>query len=307
MRALSFYLLPSFVLGALAAEDYAVPSFDGWGISDGTLSSALAHPNATGRLDAPSPGASSSSSSAGDWAWTIRVAADVSAAGADSVQDLAGKYFTASAVNFSAPAGAAPNVDDETRLCLLSWRVDESDFAARIRGDDGSCSSALSDQCVRDVQDQARGNFTGDHCRCPDPRGIASCGESDLWGGDGCVAKVYNASEIRKWTDGQVNVVDYGGPLRDRGNVTAYNSTGSLAWPVMALWKGGEDDQGLVAESAKLGCVRAADGVGGSAAPGVPATDGKGNDDDEGLGVRLSPMSFWWASCFLGAAWMAGY
>jgi hypothetical protein len=81
---------------------------------------------------------------------------------------------------------------------------------------------------------------------------------------------------IRDWPDGKIDVRRFGGPPHDAGNLTAYNETGSLAWPVAIMWGPSfnttwRDESGqldLSGAGAKLSCVRAKDATPGSTAPG---------------------------------------
>jgi hypothetical protein len=74
-------------------------------------------------------------------------------------------------------------------------------------------------------------------------------------------------------------LVTYGGGFHDKWNVTAYNETGSLTWPVMVLWGGwpeepyhGSSQLVPVNNTAKLTCVRPMKApVGEGNTPGIPS------------------------------------
>lgn len=67
--------------------------------------------------------------------------------------------------------------------------------------------------------------------------------------------------------DGRAIVTNLGGlPYAERGNRTAYNETGSLAWPAVVVWgRNTTSDDPIVSP---LTCIRASNATTGSQAPG---------------------------------------
>lgn len=91
----------------------------------------------------------------------------------------------------------------------------------------------------------------------------------------------YDKTGMATWPNGQLEVRRYGGPLHDQpSNLTAYNETVSIAWPV-AVVRMGElspgDNSGLGGETtAKLACIRADKASEGGMVPGKPSSTANG-------------------------------
>lgn len=152
-----------------------------------------------------------------------------------------------------------------TRICLISWLLDGTDYLDKLRGDDGTCSSVLANECIGDLEEAARSRNPGSTCSCPHASSAPSCAaldnDSALWGPT-CSGTFFDAPGIRTWEEGEWDTSVYGGVTpHGPGNVTDYNYIGSLARPVMVSISNGSYTE------TTLSCVRAKDATGGSTAP----------------------------------------
>ncbi|KAK4441993.1 hypothetical protein QBC34DRAFT_339411 [Podospora aff. communis PSN243] len=258
----------SFGTGGAAPHNFANSLFDA--ILNG-------EPDATGIYPLPGPNTSLPYSSPSrdpvpGWALTVSTAQSV------SIPNGPDKGFTAARISLSVPDW--DNVHDSWQVCVLEWRADlDGEYPAAMREDDGSCGKVLSRECVSGVEAETVRRYrvaNGDTaCVCPSLEGIGACGEEArglLRGGGGCVARTFNASQIREWPEGRLHVMRYGGPEQDRGNRTNYDRIGSTAWPVLVMWGQSGNQSGEVVEvrnEAKLSCVRSANATQNSRA-GAP-------------------------------------
>ncbi|KAK0622514.1 hypothetical protein B0T14DRAFT_494157 [Immersiella caudata] len=180
-----------------------------------------------------------------------------------------GHGYTGAWISLSVPD--AGNVHDSWQICVLEWRADvdeDGKYPERMREDDGSCGRVLSAECVKGVEEEAVRGYRVQNghvaCACPSLAGIGGCSEEArgvLRGGGGCVARTFNASQIREWPEGKFHVVRYGGPEREGGTRKDYDRIGSTAWPVLVMWGQSESanqtgEVARVTNSAKLACVR---------------------------------------------------
>ncbi|KAK4118123.1 hypothetical protein N657DRAFT_675751 [Parathielavia appendiculata] len=178
------------------------------------------------------------------WSWTVSVVADIPLSEANSTRadPYPKQTFTGSRVVLQAPTGPTSAVHDSWFVCVIHWDMDLFDYPAKLRADDGSCSTVLSEQCIRDIEARAVEEYRAaspNPSRCPSLAEIASCeGEqaNTLTLGGSFGARWVDATAIRNWPDGKFNVRRFGGPSHEGGNLTAYDETGSLAWPVLAMW-----------------------------------------------------------------------
>jgi len=264
----------------------------------------------------------------GQWSWTINVTSDIpNEQWADERpnQFFTGSRIQLKA--FEDPITGRMNVDDSWQVCVLRWHLGNTrqTFPEELRTNrnDDTCKSVLGQDCVTGLEREAIRRYDASRdkyaCSCPDVNEISSCdGEgADFLREVGCVATsespyqptlklgnllwtklsdllsrlAYNATDMNNdWKDNRLEVQAYGGPLwTGRGNVAAYNETGSLAWPLMVLWgynadhvRDGED--GLFELNAKFMCVRARDAVEGSVVPGVPP-EIEGDEDSGAFGA----------------------
>ncbi|KAK3301864.1 uncharacterized protein B0T15DRAFT_325586 [Chaetomium strumarium] len=269
-------------------------AFGPFGVPLTRYNELLNSPNATSQypllgpnISAPYPG---SGNILNGWSWVVSVAADIPLSESNST--TADWYpdnhnhnhtFTGSRVVLQQAPTTGPPAHESWFVCVVNWDIDLATYPSKLRTDDGSCSSVLSEQCIRDTEasvlEEYRLGLGGPNpCKCPSLTEIASCeGEQAkaLMSGGGCAAGPFNATAIRNWPDGKLDVRQFGGPPHKARNLTAYNETGSLAWPVLAVWgpstnntrnsTGQIDFSGAVA---KLSCVRAKDATPGSKTPG---------------------------------------
>ncbi|KAK3318892.1 hypothetical protein B0H66DRAFT_623074 [Apodospora peruviana] len=269
------------------------------------------HANATGfvRLRGPnilqpfsSSGPSSinvTTSTNSGWAWQIAVSNDVPVV-VDGLDET--NTSTGVRIKLNTPFDA-DGADDSWQLCITEWRPTGRNYSSRLRFDDGTCGSVLSEQCIKDIEAQAvdsahyRTNIASDlTCQCVDPSTIASCEGSDfpLW--SSCTARTFTAEHIRGWENGKLNFLSYGGPPHPAGDIMAYNMTGSFAWPLMVTWGRAPDGNetephpGEVNATASLACVRADEAADGSRVPGEPVA--MASSGHRSLEMMSSPIVF---------------
>ncbi|KAB5575266.1 hypothetical protein GE09DRAFT_1091495 [Coniochaeta sp. 2T2.1] len=210
------------------------------------------------------------------------------------------KFFTGSRVGFQVPTLVA-NITGRSRpdnssapytnwdLCVFTWDfsfVYNATYPYKFREDDGNCTSIVSEQCVKDMENEAVENYRkrDRQCQCPTVAKLSSCYEDSLFAKLGCVAHTFNYTDVQQWPEGNYPTYIYGGPFHDKGNITAYNETGSLSWPVMTLWGRwptevyqGNGSSPPTSDKAKLTCIRPMEGRGSGNIPGIPSTSGAGS------------------------------
>jgi len=144
-------------------------------------------------------------------------------------------------------------------MCLVRWQLKHHPYTDKLRTDDGTCKIILSDECIADINKAA--DVKEGFCECPKPHIIPSYDALDddvrLMFERCCAANHYDASHIRGWEDGNVEVYAFeGDSTHTLGTTDDYNYYGSLPWPVMASFSN--------TSFASLSCVRATDAVNGS-------------------------------------------
>ncbi|KAK4139284.1 uncharacterized protein C8A04DRAFT_33252 [Dichotomopilus funicola] len=258
-----------------------------WNIPEATYNEVLDSPSAVGRYTLEAPDISvryPSPDQFANWTLAVSVASDFPLPWSntnEAEQDTtSNRTFTATRVRLTPPAGI--DVDSSWEVCVLNWDVNLETYPTQLRIDDGTCTSFLSEQCIRDVEQSV---LVG-RCSCPNLREIESCGDgqADLMDsiGPGCFAKPFNKTTIEEWPAQGYNVREFGGVPHPHSqgtfNNTAYDEVGSLAWPVLLRW--GPSLTVNVATSSsgggsrtKLTCARANHAVGGNSVPGVPGGD----------------------------------
>ncbi|CAJ2513934.1 Uu.00g020530.m01.CDS01 [Anthostomella pinea] len=296
-------------------DNYGWPTYGPWGLNNSLYSSLLSRqPNTTGKypLSGPDISTTAPSSETGTvdgWAWTIDVKADIpiNLSNHSYTPEVEAEYFTGAQITLHAPSNA--ETDLSWLVCVLDWEVDNS-YTDDLRRDDGSCSTALSSQCRSDMADAvAKGWSTQsgtNRCKCPDLTTIDSCAPVPAAFHSGCGGTIYNATDLNdsrnstshkdSWGAGQLVVQTYGGPPTSQGNITAYDQTGSLAWPYMVVW--GSIATGSTPTS-QLTCIRASNASAGSEVPGTSSVDG---GSSASLGKGMSSMGV--LASMLVAVWM---
>ncbi|KAI0126718.1 hypothetical protein BJ170DRAFT_684298 [Xylariales sp. AK1849] len=267
-----------------------------WNEPRAEFDTLLNSPNATGDFPIAGPNISapfSSSSVIDGWSWSIAVVANLPIANSSTLAaEYGDKFYTGGKLTFNGPpslrSSSSQNltVDDDWQICLFSWQLDGAAYPDELRVDDGTCSSVLSSQCISDIEKAATASHGAGRCECPLSRDIPSCtalgNDSALWDST-CGGSFYNASQIRAWEEGRLEQEVYGGTTaHDRGNITAYNYIGSVAWPVMASFGNGNRT------TASMSCVRANTAVEGSTAPTGDGGEAGGQDDQQNSGSRIS-------------------
>jgi len=122
------------------------------------------------------------------WALTVSTKADMSMNGTNAT-------FTGTRIELKVPN--ATDMHPTWQLCVLDWRVDQDNYPAAMREDDGTCSKAISQDCRRDVQAAVVKKYKASDevtaCACPSLSTIGSCGSEDakkaLYGGGACQAR----------------------------------------------------------------------------------------------------------------------
>ncbi|KAK8041647.1 hypothetical protein PG993_006170 [Apiospora rasikravindrae] len=262
---------------------------------------ALKTPNLTGTYDFSTPNISAprapgkvtdeSNSALSGWSISIAVRAD-----APYRDD---EHYTAGAVTIHTPESLLTNVTeggqknvsvlDEWELCVIQWDLRDEHYPPALRGDDGTCSSVLSPDCIRDVQTEAR-----KQCSTLNITNIPACANDDTRAfRTAQVAGPYPARAIR---DAEMLAFSTQPAPGGARNLTSYNDMGTVAWP-MLLTLG---DSRRVANWSGLFCVRPTEAVNGSTLPvwenkeeeqgGEGSGDGRGEEgqgDEEGAAMRI--------------------
>jgi hypothetical protein len=158
-----------------------------WAVPDVTFERLMEAPNATSEYPLQAPGISSPFPAPGPidgWSLSLSVVADVpmSESNMSLALDHPNDTFTGSRLVLQTPTGPDSAVDKSWSVCVIHWWIDPKNHPAKLREDDGSCSSVLSEQCVRDLENSAReaymyitGRGGGTQCPCPRPSDIPSC------------------------------------------------------------------------------------------------------------------------------------
>ncbi|KAJ3578839.1 hypothetical protein NPX13_g1725 [Xylaria arbuscula] len=229
------------------------------------------------------------------WSWSITVAElPVNTALHSTPDDIynSSYYFTAGQIRLNVPSSLVDSkgnvkVDDSWRMCLFGWDLSNSPYPEKLRSDNGTCASILTEECIADIKKSVNDtvNSVNSQCTCPTISEIPSCSKiedaASLFN-NSCFASTFDAKRIREIQEGKTAWEAFGSfDAYQRGNDTVYNNIGSVAWPVIASFGRSNQVSGEVPEEGviTLSCVRAAD-----AAPGSKAPTG----DDESNGTHLS-------------------
>ncbi|KAI0509217.1 CBP4-domain-containing protein [Xylaria bambusicola] len=249
--------------------------------------------NATGTYAIAGPNISdtfSPTSTLDGWSWSITLAElPVPARSSSTPNDT---YFTAGQINLNVPSSLVDSngnviVDDSWRMCLFGWDLSNNPYPKKLRSDDGTCSSILSDECVADIKKSVDDsiNSADEQCACPKISEIPSCSKIEDAASvfnNSCYAKTFDAKRIREFNNSKTAWEAFGSlEGYQKGNETIYNDLGSVAWPVIASFGRSNEVSGEVPEKGltTLSCVRAVD-----AAPGSKIPAG----DEISSGMRLS-------------------
>ncbi|KAK8102267.1 hypothetical protein PG984_015413 [Apiospora sp. TS-2023a] len=221
------------------------------------------------------------------WSWQIHVKADLPVNGSESGhRGEEGKYFTGTQVALHTPP-FKENVTDGWEVCVVTWETNR-DYEDALRQDDGTCSSVLSEDCRKAITDSVseiwkKSSSWFDRCKCPSLDELDGCSDPPAAFQAGCSANFYNATRINEgaqlaaevagnnpryqFVDGRAIMKNLGGlPSAERGNLTAYSETGSLAWPALVVW--GLNTTSFDPIVSPLTCIRASNATTGSQVPG---------------------------------------
>jgi len=205
--SLSLLLTLSLPFLTSAQNRFGTPDIAPWAIPLPTWNRTLdnsASLNATGEFTIQAPNTTipfpALNQSTQSWSWKVSVVADFPLTESREPSSVANssKTFTASRIVLQRPNGTGASFHDSWNLCVIQWRVEASKFPARLRGDDGSCGSVLSEQCIRAVEQNAierygnSSDIARSPCRCPNLAEVAGCegGQAEFMSGVGsCSAR----------------------------------------------------------------------------------------------------------------------
>ncbi|KAK8139486.1 hypothetical protein PG984_002866 [Apiospora sp. TS-2023a] len=273
---------------------------------------ALKTPNLTGTYDFATPNISAplvpgivvteeSNSVLQGWSLSIAVRAGVSYRGKGE------EHYTAGEINLVAPQSLLTNLTDEGsgqrnvsvldewELCAIQWGLDSELYPSALRDDDGTCSSVLSPDCIRDLQAAA-----GRQCTSPPIAEIPSCAHDDTRVfRTMAVSRTFSAGTMRQFPRGKAELMTFATQPAPGGvgNLTQYNDLGTVAWPVLLTFGTRNSES---ASMSGLFCVRATEAVNGSTLPVWVKKDeeeggegsgkegeGEGKDDEEGAAMNM--------------------
>lgn len=206
--------------------------------------------------------------------------------------DESDEFYTGGKLSFHVPFSpensSSDGLDDGWSVCLYEWVLWGAKYPNSLRADDGTCSSVLSSECIAAIEQAAASKHTPTRCQCPFIKDIPECAalgdEIGPWISGSCAAMPRNISAIRAWGADGLEMSSFGDASgHERGNTTAYNYIGSIAWPVMASFNNFRTGDPV---TAKLSCPRADTPTEGSVAPTADglddAGDGQGQGSDDG-------------------------
>ena len=180
-------------------DNFGYGTYGPWSVPASEFDSFLDHGNATsnypleGRnISGPYPGVSSIDG----WSWSISVAADIPIENSKSPNT---SFFTGSRVNLNAPASLprlnssqAISVNKSWQMCVVIWHLGEA-YNDKLREDDGSCSTIVSSECAKDIEDGVMKNYTSTNCLCPNVKSLSSCKNEEVLVRNGCEARSKSA------------------------------------------------------------------------------------------------------------------
>ncbi|KAI0535259.1 hypothetical protein GGR58DRAFT_504467 [Xylaria digitata] len=305
----------------------ATDRYGPWQVPRAEFDAFLAnHPNATGNyaitgpnISAPAESTSSGNESTIDgWSWSIVVSADLPLANTTLAPEDDGEgpfYHTGGGMTLNAPSsllgpGGNLTVDDGWKICLFTWQIDDFPYSDKLRSDDGTCKSVLSDECIANMKLAAASATVEGSCSCPIASSIPSCsclGDAAKVFNNNCYGFSRNASDIREWAGGKLETYAFGDATAHHlGNNTAYNNIGSLAFPALISFRNKDEINGVTDGSmTSLSCVRAADAISGSTVPGDAESSGNrlGTGATAGIalvlyGLCMSMLQINWVASF---------
>lgn len=241
-------------------------------------------PNATGTFPLSGPNISTpyfETNTIHGWSLSISVRADMPLKNSTLGSQYLDKVYTGGKITLNAPEALLNSSDSATKnlsvnndwqVCLIHWGLDNQPYNNKLREDDGTCTSVLSTQCIKDMEGETIRRYQSSaHCFCPSITDVSSCADdsTEAWRTT-CYATTFNSTLLRTWTNGQHEVHSYGAwNASDPGDIAAYNNIGSVAWPVIIVFAKQENvtGEGLVNNTAKMSCIRAKEATAGSNIP----------------------------------------
>ena len=143
------------------------------------------------------------------WWWDIRVTDDIPVANSSSERLATGddkdKFFTGTRVQLKTPGMISgqemgqESAFKEWDICIIRWLYGEGygiPYPNEFRDDDGTCSSIVSDQCVKDMEQAAVKAYTHAplHCQCPNVTELSSCDQDSIFAKLDCSANCKSLS-----------------------------------------------------------------------------------------------------------------
>lgn len=219
------------------------------------------------------------------WSWDITLQGDMEVLTASKNGSAAVHYTTEGVVSLQAPTGqngSALPVDKEWNMCLLHWDLANQRYNDKLRTDDGTCSSALSEQCRDALSRRVETAFAlNGTCTCTTAAGVPECAAEEASGAtgpwdSGCTSEAVNATAMAGWAGGRKPVFGFAaGGLYDAGDLAVYNDLGSVAWPVLSVLTGtggpNSTGAGVAYFRSQLSCVRATRAAAGWEVPALAA------------------------------------
>jgi hypothetical protein len=146
------------------------------------------------------------------WILSVAVVADIPAANTSSsvLPENKSKFFTGSRVKFQVPTMTANYSGNHSTLspaykdwdlCLFTWdfsSIYNISYPDKFREDDGNCTSIVSEQCVRDMENAATDNYKSRQCQCPNVSKLPSCDQGSLFAKLGCAARSESLPHISR-------------------------------------------------------------------------------------------------------------
>ncbi|KAI0141785.1 hypothetical protein GGR57DRAFT_486631 [Xylariaceae sp. FL1272] len=294
-----------------------------WAINASFFESLLQKPNATGHYPLAAPDVtkpfSTDITASPEYGWNIaiQVREDIPLPNVsyedylEEIPDARSKFVVGAGASLSVPPGV--QMDESWELCVVNWQVEEEAPSDAIRTDDGTCSSVFSKKC-RDAINKTVVDAWVDNkvdpqrCICPKFEEIDGCGTRP--GAFGyCIAQVFNSTRINegnvpfeppdyewgtqnRWENGTYLYRRYGGEPSAKGNITAYDTTATLAWPLMLVWGNAYREGETSAAFSQLTCPRAVNATAGSRVPQSNVTAAGERVRGDGTGLPTAMMAF---------------
>lgn len=221
------------------------------------------------------------------WSWDVTLKGDVSFMVQLRHGLTASLYQTQGFISLQMPTsgnGSALPVDKEWKMCLLHWDLANGRYNDKLRSDDGSCSSVLSEPCRDALRQRVQDTFAANGtCACTTAAAVPECAAEEAAGAagpwdSGCAAEAADARDMAGWIHGGKPVFGFAaGGVYDAGDRAVYHDLGSVAWPVLSVVAGvggaRSPGEGVTYSRSQLSCVRATQAADGWDVPDLTAAN----------------------------------